>query len=139
MKSEDVTRTGLLAVGLFGVVAGAAIGFAAGMAVSRDPDLLRRTVRRAARGLEGATLLAAQAREHVGDLWAEAREAARAEVDARDFERAAQAAAPAAASSAAGGAKKRPAKGAASRKRASRPRKPRAKPDAAESAARAAS
>lgn len=58
---------------------------------ARDPQALRRTVRRmareAARGLEHATLMAAQASEHVGDLWAEAREEARAEVDAADFER----------------------------------------------------
>lgn len=90
MKIEDVTRPGVLALGVMGVAATAVLGFAAGVAVARDPELLRRTARSLARGLERATLMAAQAREHVGDLWAEAREEAIAEVDAADFNRAAK-------------------------------------------------
>jgi hypothetical protein len=89
MKIEDVTRPGLLALGIVGVTATALLGFAAGVAVARDPEVLRRTARGLARGLERATLMAAQTREHVADLWAEAREEALAEVDAADFERAA--------------------------------------------------
>jgi hypothetical protein len=92
MKIEDVARPGLLALGVVGVAATALLGFAAGIAVARDPEVLRRTARGLARGLERATLMAAQAREHVGDLWAEAREDALAETDAADFERAAAAA-----------------------------------------------
>ncbi|HMN64492.1 MAG TPA: hypothetical protein PKB08_05815 [Burkholderiaceae bacterium] len=93
MKIEDLALPGLLAVGVAGLAATALFGFAAGVAVSRDPEALRRAAQRvareAARGLEQATLLAAQARERVGDLWAEAREHALADVDAADFERAA--------------------------------------------------
>ena len=106
MKIEDLTRPSpfaLGAIGLLGLAAAAAAGFAAGIAVGRDPQAAQRTMRRvareAARGVEHAALLLAQAREHVGDLWAEAREEALAEVDAADFERAARGAA----NSAAGG------------------------------------
>jgi hypothetical protein len=104
MKIEDVARPGLLALGVVGVAATALLGFAAGVAVARDPEVLRRTARGLARGLERATLMAAQAREHVGDLWAEAREDALAEVDAADFERAAAKAPPAARATAAAAA-----------------------------------
>lgn len=124
MKIEDIARPGILTLGVVGIAATALLGFAAGVAVARDPDVLRRTARRVARGLESATLLAAQAREHVGDLWAEAREQALAEVDAADFERAAAGkpkTAPAAAAAAAAAAP-----GKSARKRASRPRKARA-------------
>jgi len=121
MKIEDVARPGLLALGLVGVAATALLGFAAGVAVARDPEVLRRTARGLARGLERATLMAAQAREQVGDLWAEAREEAVAEVDAADFDRVVKKAAKAAPTAAAAAA---PSK--AGRKRASRPRKPRA-------------
>jgi len=121
MKIEDVARPGLLALGLVGVAATALLGFAAGFAVARDPEVMRRTARGLARGLERATLMAAQAREQVGDLWAEAREEAVAEVDAADFDRVVKKAAKAAPTAAAAAA---PSK--AGRKRASRPRKPRA-------------
>lgn len=93
MKTEDLARPGVLALGVVGIAATALLGFAAGFAVARDPKIIRRTARRIARGLESGTLMAAQAREHVGDLWAQAREEAIAEVDAADFERAASSAA----------------------------------------------
>jgi hypothetical protein len=116
MKIDDLARPGLMALALAGLAGTALLGFAAGVAVARDPEALRRNARRvareAARGLEQASLLAAQAREHFGDMWAEAREEALAEVEARDFARAAAAAAATEAASA------KPA-----RKRASRPRK----------------
>lgn len=93
MKIEDLARPGLMAFGVAGLAATALLGFAAGVALSRDPEALRRAAQRvareAARGLEQATLLAAQAREQVGDLWAEAREHAVADIDAADFERSA--------------------------------------------------
>ena len=70
MKFAELARPGLL---VLGIAATALLGFAAGVAVSRDPEAVRRTTRRVARaaalGLERATLLAAQAREHIGDLW----------------------------------------------------------------------
>lgn len=97
MKIDELARPGLLALGVVGLAATALLGVAVGVALARDPEGVRRTARRvargAARGLEQATLLAAQAREHVGDLWAEAREEALAEVDAADFARAAREAA----------------------------------------------
>ena len=117
MKISDLARPGLIVLGVAGLAASALVGFAAGVVAGRDPEALRRTARRVAReaalGVERATLLAAQAREHIGDLWAEAREEALAEVDAADFEKKAAGAAPPA------------------RKRPKRPRKARA---AAESA-----
>jgi len=102
MKIEDMARpAGLMAIGMVGIAATALLGFAAGVAVSRDPEALKRTARRvareAARGLERVSLMAAQTREHVADLWAEAREEALAEVDAADFELAARRGAAAAA------------------------------------------
>jgi hypothetical protein len=124
MKTEDLARPGVLVLGVVGIAATALLGFAAGVAVARDPEIFRRTARRVARGLESATLLAAQAREHVGDLWAQAREEAIAEVDAADFERAASSAARAAPAAAAATAAATP--GAAARRgRAAGPRKPR--------------
>lgn len=118
MKTEDLARPGVLALGVVGIAATALLGFAAGVAVARDPEILRRTARRVARGLESATLMAAQAREHVGDLWAQAREEAVAEVDAADFERAASSAAKAApAAAAAAAAAKTPRKRAAGTRR----------------------
>lgn len=132
MKVEDLARGGLV---VLGVAAGALLGFAAGMAYARDPQVLRRTAARylrgAAQGLEQATLMAAQAREHVADLWAEAREEALAEVDAADFARrsaAATAATTAAASAAAAAKRARKAAAAeaaspAAKKAARRPRK----------------
>lgn len=97
MKIESLARPGLIALGLVGVAATALLGFAAGVAVTRDPEAVRRTTRKVARaaavGLERATLMAAQARERIGDLWAEARDAAVADVDDADFDRAASAAA----------------------------------------------
>lgn len=120
MKTEDLVRPGALALSVLGIAATALLGFVAGVAVTRDPAILRRTARRVARGLESATLMAARAREHVGDLWAEAREEAIAEVDAADFERAAADAAEAAPPAAAAGATVK-----AARKRAGGPRKPR--------------
>ncbi|WP_210760807.1 hypothetical protein, partial [Azohydromonas sediminis] len=93
-----------LGAALLGAAVGTVLGFVAGAAYARDPQAVRRTTQRvmrgAAQGLEQATLIAAQAREHIADLWAEAREDARAEVDARDFARAAAAAAAAAPSAA---------------------------------------
>lgn len=111
MKFEELARPGLLAVGALGFAATALLGFAAGVALARDPEGLRRTARRvageAARGFERASLLAAQAREQIGDLWAEVREEAVSEVDTADFKRAAARASkatPAAAAAAAGAA-----------------------------------
>jgi hypothetical protein len=139
MKIDELARPGLIVLGAVGIAATTLLGFAAGVVAARDPQALRRTVRRvaleAARSLERATLMAAQVREQAGDLWAEVREEALGEVDAADFERAA-ASAPktsrttaGAAAAAAGTASAPQAK--ASRKRVGRPRKPRTSGEAA--------
>ena len=141
MKIDELARPGLMALGVVGIAATTLLGFAVGLAMARDPQALRRTARRvvreAARGLERAWLMAAQAREHVGDLWAEAREEALAEVDAADFKRATAAASPASATAAAGvgtaGVAPAP-QSQAPRKRVSRPRKPRVSRAAAKKA-----
>lgn len=132
MKIDELARPGLMALGVVGIAATTLLGFAVGLAMARDPQALRRTARRvvreAARGLERASLMAAQAREHVGDLWAEAREEALAEVDAADFKRATAGASKASPTAAGGvgtaGVAPAP-QSKAPRKRASRPRKPR--------------
>ena len=132
MKIDELARPGLIALGFMGIAATTVLGFAVGLAMARDPQALRRTARRvvreAARGLERASLMAAQAREHVGDLWAEAREEALAEVDATDFKRATTGASKASPTAAGGvgtaGVAPAP-QSKAPRKRASRPRKPR--------------
>lgn len=72
-QTRDVARPCLLALGVVGVAAKALLGFAASVAVARNPEVLRRTARGLARGLERATVMAAQTGEHVGDCWAEAR------------------------------------------------------------------
>lgn len=131
MKIEELARPGIVVFGLAGIVATALLGYAAGVVVSRDPESVRRTARRvagaAALGLEHATLMMAQAREHVGDLWAEAREAAVADVDAADFTRAAAHAAKGPRATAGGTTEKvdvgSAPKGKSARKRATRPRK----------------
>jgi hypothetical protein len=93
MKLDKIGLPGLLALGAAGAAASALLGLAAGVAIARNPEAIRRTAARlaheAAHGIEQATLLAEQAREQIGDLWAEAREAARTAVDTEDFERAA--------------------------------------------------
>ena len=142
MKIDELARPGLMALGVVGIAATTLLGFAVGLAMARDPQALRRTARRvvreAARGLERASLMAAQAREHVGDLWAEAREEALAEVDAADFKRAtagASKASPTAAGVDGTAGVAREPQSQAPRKPASRPRKPRVSRAAAKKAA----
>ncbi len=137
MKIAELARPGLI---VLGVAATALLGFAAGMAVSRDPEAVRRMARRVARatalGLERATLMAAQAREQLGDLWAEARDAAVADVDDADFGRAAAAASKAPRAAAAADPETVPAKNPA-RKRATPARKARVAKSNSSKAARA--
>ena len=38
MKIDELARPGLIALGVVGIAATALLGFAAGMAVARDPD-----------------------------------------------------------------------------------------------------
>jgi hypothetical protein len=96
MNLKEIPPGSLIGLGVAGLAATALLGFAAGVIVARNPQALgqaaRRIARDAALGLEQASLLAAQAREHLGDLWAEARDEARTQVDAADFARAATAA-----------------------------------------------
>ncbi|HEY9027980.1 MAG TPA: hypothetical protein VIO33_07445 [Burkholderiaceae bacterium] len=94
MKIEDLASPGLIVLGVVAIGATALLGVAVGIAAGRDPkaltDTARRAMRETARGIERVALWGAQAREHVADLWAEAREEALAEVDAADFARAAR-------------------------------------------------
>jgi hypothetical protein len=80
---------------LLALAGGAALGFAAGFVLGRDPRLLQRVLAAAAASWEQTRLAVAEAREEVADQWAEATEAAR-----NDIEEAAFAAAPAAAAAA---------------------------------------
>jgi len=77
---------------LLALAGSAALGFAAGFVLGRDPQLLRRVLAAAAAGWEQTRLAVAEATEEVADRWAEATEAARDDIEAAAF-----AAAPAAA------------------------------------------
>jgi len=74
----------------------AAVGFAAGYLLGRDPQLLRRMLAAAAQGWEQTRVAVAEAREDLADQWAGATESAR-----QDIEEAAFAAGPVAAADAA--------------------------------------
>ena len=73
----------------------AAVGFAAGYLLGRDPQLLRRMLAAAAQGWEQTRVAVAEAREDLADQWAGATESAR-----QDIEEAAFAAGPVAAADA---------------------------------------
>jgi hypothetical protein len=57
-------------LGVVGLAATALLGVAAATVIARNPEVLRRAARTVARGLERASLLAAQTRENLGDVWA---------------------------------------------------------------------
>jgi hypothetical protein len=82
MSLEDFTKPAGAALGLAAL---AAAGFAAGYVVARDPATLRRLVRAVAGGAERVSLALAETREELADLWAEAREDARAAVEEAAF------------------------------------------------------
>lgn len=73
MKASDLGRPGVIALTVAGA---AALGFAAGYLVARNPELLRRWAGLLAGGVERLTGSAAETREHLADLWAQAREEA---------------------------------------------------------------
>jgi hypothetical protein len=98
IDSKDLLKGGAV-VG--GIVAIAALGFAAGFLVARNPQSLRRFARAVAGGLERLQVAMAETREEVADLWAEVRAEARADVEEAAFARAAAATAAAAAAAAA--------------------------------------
>jgi hypothetical protein len=79
---------------LLALAGSAAVGFAAGYLLGRDPRFLRRVLAAAAQGWEQTRMAVAEAREDLADQWAEATESAR-----HDIEEAAFVSAPAAAAS----------------------------------------
>jgi hypothetical protein len=81
---KDLTKPGAV---VLGVAAAAALGFAAGFIVARDPALLRRLARSAAGSVERVTAAIAESREELADLWAEVREDARDSLEERAFAR----------------------------------------------------
>jgi hypothetical protein len=81
---------------LLAMAGSAALGFAAGFVLGRDPQLLRRALAAAAASWEQTRLAVAEAKEEVADHWAEATEAARHDIEEKAF----AATAPAAAASA---------------------------------------
>lgn len=70
---------------LAAMAASAAVGFVAGYAVGRDPAAARRLLQNVARGVDRAQAVAAETREELGDLWADARASARAEWEEAAF------------------------------------------------------
>lgn len=79
---------------LLALAGSAALGFAAGYLLGRDPQALRRLVAAAARGWEQTRLSVAEAREDLADQWAEATAAARQDIEEHAFAEAAGQAAP---------------------------------------------
>jgi hypothetical protein len=99
MKAEDLVKPGTL---VLAVVGAAALGFAAGYLVGRDPQLLRKLLRSGAGGFERLAGAFAETREELADLWAASREGAREAIEDEAFAAAAASAVVAAASGAAG-------------------------------------
>jgi hypothetical protein len=116
MNAKDLTKPGVV---VLGIAVAAALGFAAGYMVGRDPQLLRRLARSLAGGAERLGGAVAEWREELADLWAEARAGAREDAEAQAFAAAAAAAA-AASESAAAAAEETPQPKAASRRASSR-------------------
>jgi len=94
MNAQDLFKPGALVIGM---AAAAALGFAAGYLVARDPTLLRRLFGSAAGGLERLVGAAAETREELADLWAGSRAGARETMEDESFAAAAASAAVAAA------------------------------------------
>lgn len=63
----------------------AAVGFAAGYLLGRDPQVLRRVLAAAAQGWEQTRVAVAEAREDLADQWAEATESARHDIEDAAF------------------------------------------------------
>jgi hypothetical protein len=82
MDTKDLLRAGAIVAG---VAAVAAIGFAAGYIIARDPRALRRVARSAAGGLERIQIALAETREEIADLWAEVQSEARQDVEEHAF------------------------------------------------------
>jgi len=70
---------------LLAVAGSAALGFAAGYLLGRDPQVLRRVMAAAARGWEQTRLSVAELREDLADRWAEATETARHDIEDEAF------------------------------------------------------
>jgi hypothetical protein len=70
---------------LLALAGSAAVGFAAGFLIGRDPQLLRRVLAAAAQGWEQTRLSVAEAREDLADQWAEATESARHDIEEKAF------------------------------------------------------
>jgi hypothetical protein len=112
MEPKDLVKP---AIGVLGLTAIGALGFAAGFVVARDPELLRKLARSVAGGVDNVTRALAESREQVADVWAEVRDDVRRAGEAQAF--AAAAAASAAPAAAAGAAKRRARRTSAPRRR----------------------
>ena len=82
MDPKDLVKPGAIVLGL---AAAAALGFAAGYLMARNPELARRAARAVAGGWERVGGALAESREEIADLWAEAREDARTTVEDEAF------------------------------------------------------
>jgi hypothetical protein len=90
MSPNDVLKP---AAGVLGYAAVAALGFAAGYMVARDPELLRRFARTVAGGVERLSVAVATSREELADMWVEMREQAQNAAETADVSEAVVAAA----------------------------------------------
>ncbi len=70
---------------LLALAGSAAIGFAAGYLLGRDPQMLRRALVAAVKGWEQTRVAVAEAREDLADQWAEATESARQDIEEAAF------------------------------------------------------
>jgi hypothetical protein len=67
------------------LAAAAAVGLAAGYVIARDPQALRRFARVAAGGLQRLQVAVAETREEIADLWADAQDEARHDIEESAF------------------------------------------------------
>jgi hypothetical protein len=70
---------------LLALAGSAALGFAAGFLIGRDPRFLRRVLAAVAQGWEQTRIAVAEAREDLADQWAEATEQARRDIEEEAF------------------------------------------------------
>jgi hypothetical protein len=83
MSLQDLAKPGPVLTGLAVLAAGTlAVGY---LVLRRDRESLERVVRVAAGTVERASAAFAEAREELGDLWAQARDAARQEIEDAEF------------------------------------------------------
>ena len=82
MSVEDFQKP---IIAVLGLGAAATAGFVAGFVVGRDPETARKLARTLASGVTRTQVTLAETWESLGDMWAEAREQARSDLEDERF------------------------------------------------------